>query len=72
LGIEGETEEERNWVKINLLTTMSMKNSRRELSIDMVVLKDIFNNNQITLFPCFTFIPKTVVSVYCVDGSDFV
>jgi len=36
-----------------------MKRSRRELFIDMVIRKGIFKNNQITLFPCFTFIPKT-------------
>ena len=39
-----------------------MKWSRRELSIDTVM--DIFKNNQITLLPCFTFIPKTGVSFY--------
>ena len=36
-----------------------MKRSRRELSIDMVIPTDIFKNNQITLFPCFTSTPKT-------------
>jgi len=39
-----------------------MKRSRRELSIDMVIHRGIFENNKITLFPCFTFIPKTGVS----------
>jgi len=38
-----------------------MKRSRRELSIDMVIHKGIFKNNQITLFSCFTFIPKIVL-----------
>ena len=37
-----------------------MKGSRRELSIDTV---DIFKNSQFTLFPCFTFTPKTGVIV---------
>jgi len=41
-----------------------MKRSRRELSIDMVVHKGIFKNNQITLFLCFTY--KTGVSFYFV------
>jgi len=36
-----------------------MKRSRRELFIDMVIYISIFRNNQITLFPYFTFIPKT-------------
>jgi len=36
-----------------------MKRSRRELSIDMVIDRFISKNNQITVFPCFTFIPKT-------------
>jgi len=48
--------------RINLLTTISMKRSRRELSIDEVVHRSISKNNQITLFPYFTFIPKTGVS----------
>ena len=42
-----------------------MKRSRRELSIDIVIHKGIFKifkNNQITLFSCFTVIPKTGVS----------
>ena len=34
-----------------------MKRSPRELSINMV--RFIFQNNQFTLFPYFTFIPKT-------------
>jgi len=29
-----------------------MERSRQELSIDMVVDTDIFESNQITLFPC--------------------
>jgi len=36
-----------------------IKRSRRELSIDMVIHIDIFQNNQFTIFPSFTFIPKT-------------
>jgi len=30
-----------------------MKRFRRELTIDMVIHKRIFKNNQITLLPCF-------------------
>jgi len=37
-----------------------MESSRRDLFIDMVV-RFIFKNNQITLFPCFTLTPKTGV-----------
>ena len=33
-----------------------MKRSRRELSINMVIHRFNLKNNQITLFPCFTFI----------------
>jgi len=42
-----------------------MKSSQRDLFIDMVVdtCRFIFNNNQITLSPCFTFIPKTGVGL---------
>jgi len=47
------------FLKINLLTTISMKRPRRELSIDMVVHGGILKKN-ITFFPCFTFIPKTL------------
>ena len=49
-----------------------MKRSRRELSIDMVIDRFISKNNQITVFPCFTFIPKTGMGLsqigffYCV------
>ena len=43
-----------------------MKRSRRELSIDMVIHRGIFKNNQTTLlFRCFTFIHKTGTSFYC-------
>jgi len=35
-------------------TTISIKRSGRYFSIDM----DIFKNNQIKLFPCFTVIPR--------------
>jgi len=42
-----------------------MKMPRRELSIDMVIHRVIITNNQITPFPCFTYIPKTGVGFYC-------
>jgi len=38
-----------------------MESSRRDLFIDMVVDRFIFKNNQITLSPCFAFIPRTGV-----------
>ena len=41
-----------------------MKRSLRELSIDMVIDGGIFTNNQITLFPSFTFTSNTEVSFY--------
>jgi len=44
-----------------------MKRSRRELSIDMVIHEGIFENNLLTLFPCFTFIPQTGGSFHCED-----
>jgi len=49
-----------------------MKRSRRELSINMVIDGFVFNNNQITLFPCFNFIPNAGMGLpktgffYCV------
>jgi len=43
------------YLKMNLPINKSMKRSRQELSIDMVVHK----NGQITLFLCCIFIPKT-------------
>ena len=43
-----------------------MKRSRRELSIDRIVLRAIFKFKQITLFPCFTFIYLKQVGFYCV------
>jgi len=47
------------FLNINLQTTISMKRSLRELSIDMIIQRCIFKYNQISLFPCFTFVPKT-------------
>jgi len=55
------------FLKINLSTTISMKRSRHELSIDMVIHRAIFRNNHFKLFPYFTFIPKTGVNFYCED-----
>jgi len=56
------------FLKINLSTTLSMKTSRRELSIDMVIYRVIFKNNQTTLFPYFAFTPKTGISFFlCTD-----
>jgi len=36
-------------LKINLSTTLSMKKSRRELSIDMIIYRSNYKNNQIRL-----------------------
>ena len=36
-----------------------MESSQRVHFIEMIVDRFILKNNQITLFPCFTFIPKT-------------
>ena len=47
------------FLNINLSTTMSIKTSSRELSIDIFKNRGICKNNQITLFPWFTFKPKT-------------
>jgi len=69
-GFEDKIKEERTLVifkdkpiwlflRINLSTAISMKRSRRELSSDVAVDRFIVKNNQITSFPCFTFIPKT-------------
>jgi len=49
-----------------LINNISMKRSRRELSIDMIIHRVIFENTQITLFSCFTFTHKTGDSFYCV------
>ena len=46
------------FLKTNLLTIISMKRSRRELSIDMVIHRSIFKNNLITLFLCFTYLKQ--------------
>ena len=51
--------------KINLSTTISMKRSRRELSIDILIHRGIFKNNQITLF-LGIILPKTGASFSCV------
>jgi len=68
LGYEGETWEERHLsiFEDKPIKTTSMKSSRRELSIDMVNYRGIYGNNQIALFPFFTFIPKTGASFNCV------
>jgi len=55
------------------------ESSRRDLFIDMVVDMFIFKNNEITLSPCFTFIPKigvglrkTGVSFHCAGRLAFI
>jgi len=40
-----------------------MKRPRRELQINVVIDRFIFKKYQITLFICFTFIPKTGMGV---------
>jgi len=52
--------------KINMPTTVSLKRSRQELSINVVIHGGISTNNQITFFPSFIFIPQTwVVVIQC-------
>jgi len=46
------------FMKMNLSTTISMKRSRRELSIDMVIQRGIYKNKHITHLPCSTSISK--------------
>jgi len=41
------------------------ESSRRDLFIDMVIWKFIFENNVIKLLSRFTFIPKTGIILYC-------
>jgi len=54
-----------------------MKNSRRDLFIDMAVDRFIFKDNQITFFPCFDLhtsvlgLPKTGDSFYCASFPFF-
>ena len=61
LGMEVKREKNviRLFFKVNFLTTISVKRSRWELSIHLVIDIFIFKNDRITLFQCFTFIPKT-------------
>jgi len=47
-----------------------MKRSRRELSLEMVICWNTFRYNQITLSPCFTFIPKTGVVQFKIELKD--
>jgi len=56
-----KTREERNSVIFTykpINKYINEKVSSSELSIDMVIDTGIFKNNQITLFPYFTFIPE--------------
>jgi len=50
-----------------------MESSRRDLFIDMVVggFTGTFKKNQITLYPCFTVIPKTGVGLPKTEGLVF-
>ena len=51
------------FLKINLSTIISIKRSRRELSIDMVIDRDISDNYKFTLFSCFIFVSKTGMGI---------
>jgi len=44
--------------------TMTIKRSRQELSIYMVIHGGIFKNNQIKFFSCFAFMSKTGFTFY--------
>jgi len=48
---------------LKVLVTISMEDSWRDLSIDMVLDRFILKDNQIMLSPCITFIPKTGVGL---------
>jgi len=47
---------------------ISTESSRRDLFIYVIVERFIFKRNQITLSPCFTFIPKTGVHLLANPG----
>jgi len=78
LRYEGKTEEERSLVIFEgtSVITISMDSSRRDLFIDIVVDGSILKNNQITLYPFFTFRPKTGVGPleteisFCCEAGD--
>jgi len=46
-----------------------MERSHRELCIDVVILRGIFKNNRITLFPYYTLYLKLEVIVFTVDSG---
>jgi len=46
-----------------------MESSRRDLFVDRVVDGFIFKNNQITLSPCLTYIPKASVGRGAFDNA---
>jgi len=59
---EGETGQVRNGVIFkykNFQTTISIKRSCRELSINMVIHRFVFKNTRNTLSTCFTLMPET-------------
>jgi len=59
------------FLKIDLSTTLSMKWSLQELSIDVIVIhRGNLKNNQMKLLPCFTLIPKTGLNFYCVYNEN--
>jgi len=49
-----------SFLRIPLSITISIKNSRRDLFIDIVVDRFIFIDNQVSLLRCFTFISYTM------------
>jgi len=46
------------FLKVPLSTTIAIESPRRELFIDMIVERFIFQNNEITVFACFTFLKQ--------------
>jgi len=50
-------------LKIPVWITIPIESSRRDLFFDMAVDRFVLKNNQITLSPCFTLIPKTGVGL---------
>jgi len=69
---EGKTGEGHNLVIFeNFPINKRIESSRRDLSIDMVVHWFIFETNQITIMPCFTFLYLKQVKDYLKQVKDY-
>jgi len=54
------------FLKINISITISMKRSRRELSIDMVIHVYLKKISSSPVLPSYLMLPKAAVNFYCV------